>query len=108
MQNAEKFFQKSHFTKLTQFIAPENPETQSRIAQTAQSFIGKGFNPDEANLLAMKQILGSVTKQSILLSNMEIFTAVGYGLLIVVVLLGINQHLKQTFDVFKNRVWNSF
>ena len=108
MQNAEKFFQKSHFTKLTQFIAPENPETQNRIAQTTQSFVSKGFNPDEANLLAMKQILGSVTKQSILLSNMEIFTLVGYGLLIVVILLGINQHLKQTFDVFKNRVWNSF
>jgi hypothetical protein len=55
----------------------------------------------------MKQIIGSVSKQSVLLSNMEIFTVMGSVMLIIVVFLLINRHLKQTFDIFKNRIWDN-
>jgi hypothetical protein len=67
--------------------------------------MAKGYTMDDSNKLAMKQIIGSVSKQSVLLSNMEIFTAVGYLMVFVVVFLLLNQHLRQTFDIFKNRIW---
>ena len=62
---------------------------------------------DDSNRLAMKQIISSVAKQSVLLSNMEIFTVIGYLMLVVVIFLLLNQHLRQTFDLFKNRIWGN-
>lgn len=107
MQHAQVFLQRTHVTKLSQFVLPESPETQTRVTQITQSFIIKGYNPDDANKLAIKKIMDSISKQSVLLSNMEIFTAVGYALLILVLFILLNQHLKQTFDIFKNRIWGN-
>lgn len=107
MQNAQVYLQKSHFTNLSQFIAIENPETQNRIELITKSFISKGYTADDAYKIAFKQITGSVSKQSFLLSNMEIFTTVGYALIVLVIFLLINNRLKHTFDIFKNRVWGS-
>lgn len=107
IQNAGVFLQRTHFLKLSQFVLPESPETQMRVAQITQSFIAKGYSADNANKLAIKQIIGTVSKQSILLSNMEIFTFMGYAMLVMVVLLLMNQHLRQTFDIFKNRIWGN-
>lgn len=107
IQNAGAFLQRTHYIKLSQFVLPESPETQVRVAQMTQSFITKGYSADNANKLAIKQIIGSVLKQSVLLSNMEIFTVVGYAMLIIVAFLLINQHLKQTVDIFKNRIWGN-
>jgi hypothetical protein len=55
--------------------------------------------------LALKKVFGTVAKQSTLLSDMEIFTVVGYSLLIIVVFIGFNQHLRQTVNLFKKKVW---
>lgn len=107
VQNLGVFFQRKHFTKLRQFVIPESPETQMRLEQITKSFMSKGYNADDSNKLAMKQIIGTVSKQSVLLSNMEIFTAIGYLMLIIVVFLVLNKHLKQTFDIFKNRIWGN-
>lgn len=107
LQNAQVFLQRSHFTKLRQFVLSESPETGERLAKLTQSFLAKGFTADEAYKLAVQQLIQAVSKQSVLLSDMEIFTVIGYGLLFLVVLLLLNSHLKQTFDLFKNRVWGS-
>lgn len=107
MQNAQVYLQKKHFIQLSQFVALENPETQQRMELITKSFLGKGYATDQASQLAYKQLTANVSKQSVLLSNMEIFTVMGYVLLFVVLYLLVNQHLKQTFDIFKNRVWGS-
>ena len=107
IQNAGLFLQSTHFTKFRQFVLPESPETQMRVEQLTRSFMSKGYTLDDSNKLAIKQIISSVSKQSVLLSNMEIFTAIGYLMLIVVVFLLLNQHLRQTFDLFKNRIWGN-
>jgi len=105
IQNTGLFLQSTHFTKFRQFVLPESPETQIRVEQITRSFMSKGYSMDDSNKLAMKQIISSVSKQSVLLSNMEIFTIFGYLMLTVVVFLMLNQHLRQIFDIFKNRVW---
>jgi DHA2 family multidrug resistance protein len=107
IQNAGQFLQGIHFTKLRQFVLPESPETQLRVEQITRSFMSKGYTADDSNKLAIKQIISSVSKQSVLLSNMEIFTAIGYLMVIVVFFLVINQHLRQTIDIFKNRIWGN-
>jgi hypothetical protein len=107
IQNAGLFLQSTHFTKFRQFVLPESPETQMRVEQLTRSFMTKGYTVDDSNTLAMKQIISSVSKQSVLLSNMEIFTAIGYLMVIVVIFLLLNQHLRQTFDLFKNRIWGT-
>ncbi|QSB27032.1 MFS transporter [Flavobacterium sp. CLA17] len=105
MQNAQVFLNKKHFLKLSQFVTGDNPQAQETIAKTAQSFAAKGYSPDDSNTLALKKVFSSVARQATLLSNMEIYTVVGYGLLILVVLIGLNQHLRQTLNVFKTKVW---
>jgi DHA2 family multidrug resistance protein len=107
IQNLGVFFQRTHFVKFREFVLPESPETQMRVEQLTKNFMSKGYNVDDSNKLAIKQIIGSVSKQSVLLSNMEIFTVIGYLMLIVVVFLLLNQHLKQTFDIFKNKIWGN-
>lgn len=107
MQNAQVFFQAKHFHKFRQFIVPESQETQQRIAQLQNSFLAKGYTADNAYQLAMQQIGVAVQKQDILLSNMEIFTGIGLILLVLVVLLLINQHLKDSFNLFRNKIWVS-
>jgi hypothetical protein len=107
IQNAGVFLQRTHFTKLRQFVLPESPETQMRIEQLSRSFMSKGYTMDDSTKLAMKQIIGLVSKQSVLLSNMEIFSAIGYLMLIVVIFLLVNQHLRQKINIFKNRIWGN-
>ena len=82
MQSSVAFLQKKHFFKFSQFITANSNETQEAVAKYTQSFIAKGYSADNANNLALKKILNTVYKQSILLSDMEIYTAVGYGLVI--------------------------
>ncbi|MCW2121207.1 MFS transporter [Flavobacterium sp. 7A] len=107
MQNAITFLNKKHFLKWSQYVTPESNKTQETIAALSQGFISKGYSVDDAHTLALKKIFGSVSKQATLLSNMEIFTVVGYCLLILIVFIGLNQHLKHTFNLFKTRVWIS-
>jgi DHA2 family multidrug resistance protein len=106
-QNATVFLQQKHFSKLQQFALPEGAEAQLRLAEATQNFVNKGFSADEAGRLAMGQTVGAVSKQSMLLANMEIFTAMGYGLVILVLLLLFNRHLKHSFDIFRNRIWGT-
>ncbi|RZJ54817.1 MAG: MFS transporter [Flavobacterium sp.] len=105
MQNALSFLNKKHFLKLSQFVTDNSPETQETIARTTQTFMAKGYSADNANTLALKKIFSTVAKQSSLLSNMEIFTITGYCLLILVVLIAFNQHLRQTMNLVKSKVW---
>ncbi|MEO8533057.1 MAG: MFS transporter [Flavobacterium sp.] len=105
MQNALAFLNKKNFLKLSQFVTDNSAETQETIAKTTQSFMAKGYSAENANTLALKKIFSTVVKQSSLLSNMEIFTVVGYCLLILIVLIAFNQHLRQTLNVFKSKVW---
>ncbi|WP_432222809.1 MFS transporter [Flavobacterium sp. TMP13] len=105
MQNAVVFLQKKHFLKFSQFVTSSSIETQEALAKSAQGFIAKGFSDDDADTLALKKILNAVHKQSILLSDMEIYTAVGYGLVLLIVFIFFNQHLKQSFNFFKKKLW---
>ncbi|ALL08782.1 MFS transporter [Pedobacter sp. PACM 27299] len=107
MQNAQVFLEQKHYSKFRETIIPERPEIQEQISRYTQKFQGKGFSLDEASTLAMQQITAGLKKQGVLLSNMEIFTAIGFGLIVLVVLLIFNRHLRQTFDIFKNRIWGS-
>ncbi|MBQ0116636.1 MAG: MFS transporter [Flavobacterium sp.] len=107
MQNAGVYLRQTHFTKLRQFVLSESPETQQRLATLTQSFLGKGYSQDDAYKLAVKQVIASVTKQSTLLANMEIFTWVGYFLLALALFLMFNNHLIKTVNIFKNRIWGS-
>ena len=92
MQNAVVFLNKKHFLKLSQFITGENPEAQQTITATAQSFMAKGYSADNANTLALKKVFGTVAKQATLLADMEIYTIVGYGLVVLIILIACNQH----------------
>lgn len=105
MQNAVVFLNKKHFLKLSQFVTDSSTQTQEVMTKTSQSFMAKGYSLDEANALALKKVFGSVAKQSTLLANMEIYTIVGYGLLVLIVLIACNQHLKSTITLFKSKVW---
>lgn len=95
------FFIEKLFLKFSQFIIANSTEIQGTIAKYTQSFVAKGYSTEKANSLAMKKILSSISKQSTLLTNMEIYTAVGYGSLILIVFICFNQHLKQSFNLFK-------
>jgi hypothetical protein len=107
MQNAVAFLQKKHFLKFSQFVTENSTETQETIAKYTQSFVAKGYSADNANVLAMKKVFSTVSKQSALLTNMEIYTLVGYGLLILIIFICFNQHLKQSFNLFKSKLWIS-
>ena len=108
IQNAMVFLSKIHFLKLSQFVTGENPEAQETITKTTQSFIAKGYSADNASVLAMKKIFGTVTKQSALLADMEIYTIVGYGLVVLIILIACNQHLRHTANFFKKKkLWIS-
>ncbi|MGV8994119.1 MAG: MFS transporter [Flavobacterium sp.] len=107
MQNAQVFLQQKHFTRFRQGIIPEDPQVQKQLSDYANQFSLNGFSADDASKLALKQLVANTTKQSILLSNMELFTAIEIGLVVLVILLAVNQHLKQTFDLFRNKNWGS-
>ncbi len=107
MQNAQVILQQKHYSKLQQFAVHESAETQKYLASSAQIFNAKGFTVDESAKLALKQLSTNVGNQALLLSDMEIYTYVGYALVAVVLFLILNQHLRQTFDIFKNRIWGS-
>ena len=107
MQNAQIYLSRFHVFQLNRNVTPESFEAQERIITSTNSFIAKGYSHDEAAKLAIKSISSSIEKQSFLLSNMEIFTFLGYFLLTIAVLLLFNRHLRMTADIFKNRVWGS-
>ncbi|REA63181.1 MFS transporter [Dyadobacter luteus] len=107
LQNAQFFLYQKHENKLKQFITQESTETQLRITNATVKWIDKGFTGEESRLLSIRHLAESTHKQAILLSNMEIYTFMGYGLVFIVIMLILNQHLKQTFDIFKNRIWGT-
>lgn len=107
VQNAQVYLQNSHFSKLHSYISAEDPQVQSRLAQLASTYLDKGFSFEQANNFALRQVFNSVSSQSLLLANMEIFTTVGYGSAVVVVLIAVNGHLRNTFDILKNRIWGT-
>jgi DHA2 family multidrug resistance protein len=107
MQNAQVYFRQKHYLKLSQFVTDNSAETQDALSKAAAGFQAKGYAIDEANTLALKKVFSTVSKQATLLSAMEIYTITGYSLLVVIILIGINQHLKQTFTYFKAKVWVS-
>lgn len=106
LQNVQVFLQQKHYNQLQGFVLPDHPETQARFAQTIQTYVNKGFSADEAGRLALKQITEGINKQAVLLSSMEIFTAIGWGLVLLVVLIAVNRHMRRTFDIFRNRFWS--
>ena len=107
MQNSQVFLQQKHFTRFRQVIIAENPQVQEHLIELANQYTVNGFSEDDAAKTALKQLVAETTKQSILVTNMEIFTAVGIGLVVLVILLSINRHLQQTFDLFRNKNWGS-
>lgn len=104
MQNSQVFLQREHFAKLSQFVIGNGSEAQTKMAAVSQSFASKGYSVDDSDTLALKTVLMSVKRQTILLSDMEIFTLSGYFLLALVIFIGFNQHLRQTISLFKSRI----
>lgn len=107
MQNANVFFTNKHYDKLSQFVIGESPEYQYRMATETTKYLGKGFTGDEASKLALKNIVSQVKEQSNLLSLMEIYTYVGYTMLIICLLLLFTQPLFKTYKLFRNKLWSS-
>lgn len=107
MQNAMVFLQKKHFLKFSQLVTQNSNETQEIIARSTQHFMTKGYTAENAHLLALKNLNSEISKQSILLSDMEIYTVVGYGLVVLIIFICFNQHLKHTFNLFKSKLWIS-
>lgn len=93
VQNAKVFLQRTHYSKLQQFVTPESTEAQGRLASLTASFTAKGYSADAATQLAYQQLHAAVSRQSTLLSYMEIYTAVGWALLAVVIVMILNKHL---------------
>lgn len=104
-QNAQVILDRKHYLKLQQWASPENNEAQDRITSYTASFISKGYTPDQAGHLAISQLNSAITKQSILLSNMEIFTAFGVILVILIIFLLLSHSLRQTFNIWRNKVF---
>ena len=107
IQNAVVFYSKKHFFKLSQFVTAENTNSQGAMEKVASHYVSKGYSIDNANTLALKRTFSTVAKQATLLSDMEIFTFMGYSLVVLIIFIGFNQHLKHTFNLFKSKVWIS-
>lgn len=107
LQNVGVYLQKDHFTTLTRSLNPENPEVSARIASASEKFISVGYSREDAAKIVWQQMGTSVQKQALLLSDMEIFTVMGWLFAAVVVYLLFNRHLKMGLDIMKNRVWGS-
>jgi DHA2 family multidrug resistance protein len=107
MRNAQIFFEQNHISKFKQFAIAETEETRQQFEAAAATFLNHGFTADEASILALKQISVRIKNQAVLLANMEIFTATGIGLVVLVVLLLFNKHMKLSFDLFRNKNWGS-
>lgn len=70
-------FSQDHRANMVRHLDPSRPEVQQQIAGLQQSFMAKGFPSNEA-LAKAHQILDlSVTKQSTVLSYMDIFMYLG-------------------------------
>ena len=107
MQNANVFFINKHYDKLSQFALAESPEMQNRIDIETSNFIAKGFSTNEAANLALKNMVSQVKEQASLLSQMEIYTYVGYTMLLICLLLLCTQPLFKTYKLFRNKLWSS-
>lgn len=107
MQNAQVYLEAQHLNKFRQFISTENAEMPDIITSYSAHYLSKGFSAEEAGKLAMQHMNNAAAKQSTLLSNMEIFTTVGICLIALVLLLIYNRHLRQTFNIFRNRSWGA-
>lgn len=107
MQNANVFFINKHYDKLSQFTLAESPEMQNRIDIETSNFIAKGFSTNEAANLALKNMVSQVKEQASLLSQMEIYTYVGYTMLLICLLLLCTQPLFKTYKLFRNKLWSS-
>ncbi len=107
MRNAQVFLEQNHVNKFKQFAVINTEETRRQLEAAAAPYLNYGFSSDQASYLAMKQLSLRINKQSALLSNMEIFTCIGVALLIVVLFLLLNKHLRLTFDLFRNKNWGS-
>jgi len=107
MQNAQVFLRQDHYSKFQQSIILDDAQVQYSVSEYVERYTSVGYSPDDAYKLAIKQLTIEASRQSELLSNMEIFTVVGLGLIVVVVLLFINTHLRQTFDLFRNKNWGT-
>src|SRR5690606_18864121 len=87
MQNAQVFLQHKHFTRFRQGILPEDAQVQKQLYDYVNQFSLNGFSADDSAKLALKQLVGDTIKQSMLLSNMELFTSIGIGLVVLVIFL---------------------
>jgi len=107
MQNTTANFVNQHYDKLSQYIIGESSEYQYRMATVTSSYLLKGFTPDESQKLAVKTLVSQVKQQSILLSQMEIYTYVGYTMFAISLLLLLVQPLFKTYKLFRNKLWTS-
>lgn len=101
LQNAKYYFQRMHYTKLQQFVIPESTEAQERLAAATASFTSRGYAPDAAARLAFQQINTAVSRQSVLLSDMEIYTIAGWALITAVLIIIFNKHITYSINKVK-------
>jgi len=107
MQNSFVAFINKHYDKLSQNVRAESTEYQDRIKTETSVFLEKGFSSDEASKLALKTFVSQVKEQATLLSQMEIYTYVGYAMLSISLLLVCTQPLFKTYKLFRNKLWSS-
>lgn len=74
----------THRVNLVAHLDETKFEVQQRVLQMQQSFMSKGFSPNEALAKAHQLLEGSVTKQATILSYMDVFLYLGLMFLICV------------------------
>ncbi len=77
MQNASFFLNKVHYSNLQQNIVPYSANVQQVVSGFMRKYLPT-HNYQIATMLTNNKLDGMVRKQSILLSNMEIFTYLSY------------------------------
>jgi len=105
IHNAQVFLQRSHYISLSRNITATNPLAEERLSTLTATFISKGYSSGAAGQLAYKQLDASIRTQSFLLGNMEIFTWLAIVFIIFMILILLNKHLQQTYNLFRNKVF---
>lgn len=81
------FYNQHYKEQFLKYLTPYDLNYVERNSTSVQSFISKGFTPQESVSLANSSILKSVTTQTQLLTNQTIFLGVSYALIGIILVV---------------------
>ncbi|MFC6097814.1 MFS transporter [Flavobacterium qiangtangense] len=81
------FYNQHYKEQFLKYLTPYDLNYAERNSSSVQSFISKGFTPQESVSLANSSILKSITIQTQLLTNQTIFLGVSYALIGIILVV---------------------